>query len=404
MEGAGSPDIFVEWSVLWMITSAVERNVYVYTRENELYPNLFLLFASPAGGGKSIVLKKVIQIIKRAFHDRPNQRRLAYENMSGAAMVDVIRNKDTNIRQAFDQTTGKPYEYGGLSIVISDLQTLLTEYDRGLIATLTRLYDCEEYSEGRRTDSNNTFELENTYLTMIAGSPPDQIMDTVPEVAWGWGFMPRTIIIGSPATKPPSLFLERDRKHLAKLQSDITHDLQWLYTNAKGRIAFDSECQRLVGEFHDYGDKNQGGPPIPTHPRLLHYNTRRPAHLLKIIQTCVLDEYQGGKLIATAEHYNRAYELLITAESTIPEVFKSSGTGGDMGIIKEVFNRLDIHYRKHQKPFPHARVVALFLENVQSWRVEALIDTMVKQGLLEKKGQNMQNVYIPHDKDPFEGM
>lgn len=402
LEGAGSPPIYTSWTALWMISSAVERNVWTFTRGQPLYPNLYLLYAAPSGGGKSITLDVAGDIITRTFHAIPKQRRLAYENMTGPAMVDVIRDKDTNIRLAINPNSRKPEEYGGLSILISDLQTLLSEYDKGLVATLTRLYDCKRYSEGRRTSKDNTFELERTYLTMIAGTPPDQLMTTVPEAAWSWGLMPRFIIIGAPASKPDDLFANKNAQLMHKLELNIGEDLLWLAKNAKGQVNFDPEAKQLMQEFHEYGDKNQGGPPIPTHPRLAHYNTRRVGHMLKIIQNAVLDEYQGGPLLAKAEHYHRAFDMLTTAEATVPEVFKSAGAQGDMPIVVEIHSRCQLAYARRGKPIKHSQLHKLVCQYVQTWRAEQMIESMTKQGLLKKAVHEFENAYIPRTDDPFD--
>ena len=64
-----------------------------------------------------------------------------------------------------------------------------------------------------------------------------------------------------------------------------------------------------------------GQPPIPDHPKLIHYNTRRWAHLLKLTMVACVD--RSNDLRLEVEDFNRAMLWLLQAEKQMPLIFQT---------------------------------------------------------------------------------
>ena len=385
-EGQGSPWQFAHWTALWCLSVAVDRNVWVYTSERVLYPNLFLMAVSPAGLGKSSVLDMAEVLLMDTW---PEDHNLSSANMTGASFVDELRD---NIRTTMNPATGMMESHNSLNVLVSDLQTMLPVYDTDILAKLTRIYDCKSHSESRRGGKGaHTFKLDRTFITMLVGTTPAQLMELLPESGWSHGFMSRTILVFSDNAEMTSLFAVRDRKKLKGLYDDLSHDLQCI-RSIRGEFVFEDGAAAKADAFRMAGI--HGGDPIPSHPRLLHYSTRRMAHLLKLMQLSSLD--RDDELIILNEDYDRAYEWLIGAESLIPEIFKSTSGSGDAEIASDLHHELCVRYAKTGQPVPKGQLVRYLIGRTQAARAEPLIRSMIEGRYIKQQTVKGKGVcYVP---------
>ena len=72
---------------------------------------------------------------------------------------------------------------------------------------------------------------------------------------------------------------------------------------------------------------NLGEPPVPDHPKLIHYITRRRTHLYKLSMVASID--RSNALSLTQDDFNKALGWLIEAELTMPDIFKAGSTSVD---------------------------------------------------------------------------
>ena len=59
-----SPDLFIDWGFYSMISTALQRRVWLFPDTFTLYPNLFVLLVGPPAAGKSRVISQVSEHIK----------------------------------------------------------------------------------------------------------------------------------------------------------------------------------------------------------------------------------------------------------------------------------------------------------------------------------------------------
>ena len=385
-EGQGTPREFAVWTALWILSVAADRNVWVYTSERILYPNTFTMIVAPAGIGKSSVLDMAEDLIIETW---PDEKYLSSANMTGASLSDEIRDAQRSI---LNPQTNEMETYYSLNVLVSDFQTLLPQYDTEILARLTRIYDCKTYSESRRGGKGtHTFNLERTRISMLIGTTPSQLMELLPESGWSHGFMSRTMLIFSDDAKVTSLFKTRDRSSLKGLYDDLSHDLKHI-SQIQGEFIFEPEAASKADDFRMAGV--HGGDPIPSHPRLLHYSTRRMAHLLKLMQLSSLD--RSDDLIITSEDYDRAFDLLISAETQIPEIFKSINNSGDADIAADLHHELSIRYAKTSQPIPKRHLVRYLISRTQAARAEPLIRSMVEGKYIRQETVKGKGVcYVP---------
>src|SRR5690606_31986848 len=168
--------------------------------------------------------------------------------------------------------------------------------------TLTVIYDGHPNGELRRTRELN-FMRERPHLNVRAATTPPYLHNITPKVASHHGFISRVDLIFSGETIRRPLFDETQAD--VTLNNHLADDLRTI-GNLYGKMSFTEDAAEAISAWH-----MDHGPPQPDHPKLLHYNTRRTAHLLKLCM--VASAATSNELIITREHYETALDWLLEA-------------------------------------------------------------------------------------------
>ena len=158
-----------------------------------------------------------------------------------------------------------------------------------------------------------------------------------------------------------------------------------------GEMKFTPEAAEFVDDWYLGGQQ-----PLPNHPKLQHYNTRRTAHVLKLCQVACVNE--GNELVIKLEHVQRALDWLIDAETAIPDIFKAMYSGGDGKVMDEAWHMLFQYKARYNKGAPRTLLIEFLSRRVPSYNVERLIDLMEKAGMLRCVAQDGQLHYFAKDR------
>lgn len=370
--GKGTPVIYQEWAALWCVASAVERRVWVITKSEPLYPNLFIFIVGASGAGKSLSIKTCHRLVGSLG---PN--RLGASSMTSAYLASRIQHGE---RKYVNPITNQGETFYALNMISPELQVLIPAYDIDMLAKLTDLYDCGQYSEGRR-DEDNTFFTERTCMNLIAATTEVHLLGTFPEQAFGTGFMSRVVLVYAPPTERQSLFTNnRPTKEMVALEEALKHDLKIISQQA-GEFVFTPEAVRLLDEFYTYPG-NMGGPPVPDHPNLVRYCERRHANLEKMMMNYALDE--GDDLLLTEEHFYRAHALLIETEAAMPDIFKASVEGSDMDKANQLLYAMMKRYRASKLPIHEGQMQAWLSKRTTAYHAMQIVSMLIKSGKLRR--------------------
>lgn len=364
----------------------MERRLWIKTAIGNLYPHLYCLFVGPPGVGKTVLTHKVRTFLmeltdlqdKNSFH-------LAAASLTYASLIDDLQDAE---RRFFIKGLTDFVKYNSLTIVSNELGVLLPEYDPIMMSKLTDLYDAHSYSERRRGTGSN-FVIENPQIGLLAATTPSFLVDTLPPGAWDQGFLSRSMIIFSSQSLYRDLFFEVPVS--STLESDLTNDLRHIFS-LYGKMSFSAEAI----EFIQTWDKN-GRQPLPDHPKLIHYNTRRAAHLLKLSMVAAIADQDT--LTITREHVDTALGWLIEMEYFIPDIFKAMNNGGDSRVMEELWYHANMIYNTEKRAVSEGRLVAYLAERLPAYSVERVLQIMVKTGvLIEEATGNPGNFYVPRTK------
>lgn len=381
-ENKGSPALFRRWAGIFAVAAALERKVWVRTAKGILYPNLYVIKVGPPGAGKTLATATAHDLLSEL-----KEHHIAPTSMTKASLIDALAEAERRIIRP--QDTPSVVQFNSLTVMSDELGVLIPAYENDFMNVLTTIYDCRVYSETRRT-KNISIRIEAPQFNVIAATTPAYLNNLIPEGAWDQGFLSRTLLVYSGAEPPGDIWTipESDKK----LRADLIEDLKHI-GNLYGPMRFTEEAAEAYTQW-----VMQGGPPEPNHPKLIHYSTRRGAHLLKLCMIASIS--QSDTLIVTLDHYAEALDWLLEMEAAMEDIFKSMKTGGDMRIIEEAYHYAWTTYMKEKKPIMEHRLAHFVAERAPSHNVGRILEVMEKARILEKQFTSVGYAYVPKPRSP----
>lgn len=375
---SASPEIFRKWSAIYAVGAALERRVWVKTKNSLTYPNLYVVLVAPPGVGKSVAIEATSPLLA-ALEDH----HIGASSLTKAAMIDELKDA---VRR-FVRPGAQVVEFHSLALLSSELGVLIPEYDREFMATLTDLWDCFAYRERRRTKDLKIL-IEHTQLNMLAACTPAYLMSTLPEGAWDQGFLSRVMLIYSGEIILGDMFAENamheaDSAKLKRRLKELGH--QDFY----GQMTFTDEAKAVFSNWYLNGQE-----PRPEHPKLANYNTRRPRHLLKLCMIASANE--SSSLQIEQHHVEQALDWMVEAEFFMPDIFKAMKNGGDSKAIEDTWYHVyTIYMKEGKKDVKENRIIHFLQERVPAHSIMRVLETMVRSGMLVETNSVGGKTYRP---------
>jgi hypothetical protein len=365
-EALESPKIFRKWAAISVLAAAVEQKVYVISGGDKLHPNVYCALVGHPGTGKTRSIYKA-----RDYYLTLEKPHVAPTSLTGASMVDAL-----TARKRIVITPTGPLEYNSMYITADELSAFMSVYDQGAVGTMSAFYDPRAYGHERRVGELK-ITIKSPQLNIIVGTTPSNLLHYMPETAWEQGFTSRIMMVFSDERTIGDDFAQVD----TSLNSDLVHDI--------GRIS------GLVGQFtvtDDYRDlvntwRKLGEPPTISHPKLIHYCTRRRVHLYKLSMLSALD--RSDLLVLTRDDYNRAMNWMTEAEQTMPDIFKAGAGNADAKAMDEIYHFVLTMSAKG--PVPERKIVNFAKDHVPLHSIERVIQIMLMGGMLKVVKQDFRN-------------
>lgn len=302
----GSPAIYRRWTAISIMAAALRQNVWLRT-SGPVFPNLYIFLIGHPGVGKTRIISEGRRVAIKA--DGLN---IAPVSMTFASMVDALAEAKVEIIRQPQGTI----RYNSMYIAADELGTFMHKYEPEMIDGLSHFYDPNPYQQVRRT-ADIDIRIESPQINMIAGSTPKNFINFMPEKAWGQGFTSRIIMVFSDERFIIDDFADHGPSHTADFIADLKH-ISELY----GQFTVTQPYREAINTW-----RHAGEPPLPSHPRLLHYLTRRCMHLYKLSMISSID--RDDSLWLTRADFDNALTWLTEAELYMPDIFKAGATNAD---------------------------------------------------------------------------
>jgi hypothetical protein len=367
--GVKSPPAFRLWGAISTICAVLERRVWTTTVEGELFPNMYNILAGDPGSGKTLMVNRSCGLLRHV-----NGLFIAPDNPTKPTFLDSIEGS----MQTRNFKADLPLIYSAIYVASPELGVFLPPHDAQFVADLTHLYDNPEtYKAPRRT--TRSIDIDFPTVNILAAATPSLLNDILPEAAWSQGFSSRLVFVYGvkPSTIGRNMFARRaeiDYQPLIKHLQCFFHDLLGEFT-----------WEQLAQEAYN-GWINSGMEPVPDYGRLLHYVSRREVHLLKLSMVSAVSAMHG--LTITLHDFERAQEWLLTAERSMPDVFRAMVQKSDVQLLSDLhvyayglYTRTPIGERKELKEIEFVK----FLENKTTVeRIRPLIGLMESTGRIRR--------------------
>lgn len=342
----------------------LEQKVWIQT-SSPIYPNIYAFLIGHPGTGKTRTIRAAAQYTAEVpdFHTAP-------VSFTWASLVDaLIRAKRMLIR-----LPDSPLEYNTLTINADELGTFLHKYDKEMADGLSALYDPTPYGHERR-GNDIRIKIKSPQLNILCGSTPSNLMEVVPEGAWGQGLMSRVIMVFSDERIIGDDFAKVTRA----IDKDLAHDLRAI-NGLSGEFKVTEDYRNAVNNWRAAGE-----PVVPNHPKLIHYATRRRVHLYKLSMVAAID--RGDVLLLTVADFNRAMGWLLEAELSMPDIFKAGATNADAKAMDEIYHYVLVSNKRDAKGnslgVPEYKINNFARERVPIHSILRVIEIMERSGMIE---------------------
>lgn len=308
------PTSYHTWTGLALISSALQRKVYLRWGYETIYPNLYVVLVGPSGRtrkgtalniGKDIIQGMGIKTIAEAITRE-------------ALIKDIAQ----SLQSFNDPSTGSMSWHCSVTVISDELSVFLGQNDVQFLSHLTDWYDSRT-SWTYRTKGSGTDEIQGICMVLLGATAPDWIPSMLPMEAIGGGFTSRVIFVVEEKKRrsdPNQSMTEEE----VELRKKLIKDLERIH-NMKGHFEFSPEAKTFYEEWYiDYENKLDSGRAPISDPRFSGYLSRRATHLRKLAM-CISASHTDKRII-TKDDIERALRLLRTAEAQMPRAFGGVGT------------------------------------------------------------------------------
>lgn len=361
--GMESPDAFLFWSAIAALSAATRRNVWFNALGTTLYTNHYVILVAPPGQArKGPPIKAAQRIVTKAipdinYIDRTTTQRLPHDLAFRFYQVGQILQKS-------------PADANGF-LCAEELSAFLGNetFNKGIVQWLLDWWDCPA-KVTPKTLTHGILTLLNIHITLLGGTTPGMLADTLPSLLVSGGMLTRMITVQEGRTtkrnvwgNTPSDLVDAPLvNHLAYISQR-----QGIFTRSVGG---DKWMEHWYGQFRDY---------LESATTMQATNIeRKQAHIIKTTMMLALSENRDFEL--TEDLFERAEKIVSDLERNTPELVDTLSTPKEGKKIQLVLSTI-------RKNLPHVTRSDLLRKvspyGISGMELDSIIQTLVDQESIE---------------------
>ncbi len=306
--GFETTNLITFWTAVHGISATLKRSIKMHFGDG-LFPNFYVIIvAPPAVCHKSTALARFDKVENVMWDSIPNEAVRATEKpvpVRGKATPEQLFEAMKN-RTATTEDHGEIEGDANLIMRISELSVFISkaQYNQTLIDRITDFYDCkDEDTDG--TIARGGQKISRIFATLFGCTTPDAFKNSIPETAFGGGFMSRCTVVQEEATTRviPVPFYPSEGPE----RQELADRLRWIYQFKRGTYKLTEEAYDAYKEWYrvDAIDKRNK----IKEKRTDHRDGRKSDIILKLATILAVQRYDLVKEI-TLEDFETARKII----------------------------------------------------------------------------------------------
>jgi len=186
---------FIDWTYLWLVSSALQRKVWMGSLPDALFSNLYIVFVGPPGIGKSRAATRAENMM---LYDIPFLKTFPNITTREALIRLIAESTFTLTTREGDKVldyAGRPITIAAAPVFNDELGTLLDSRSSDLVNILIKGYDCGRIDYAVKHGEKKRDKADRTYVTILGCTTPAWIQDGVNEKLFKDGFISRLLFV-----------------------------------------------------------------------------------------------------------------------------------------------------------------------------------------------------------------
>lgn len=384
-----SPDLFIDWGFYSMISTALQRRVWLFPDSFTLYPNLFTLLIGPPAAGKSRVISQVSEFIRHPTLSRklPSNLKkkkvdiqpfypISADTITQEALIKFIIEECG--RDFYHKTPDKdkPIRSSHFSVgfLIEELGVLLRRNCENIVNMLNQLYDSRDFTY--KTKHQGTDAIKNVCVTILGGTTPSFIQTAFNAEIISQGFTSRVIMVYGDGPR----FLRQFPGISPEQEKSKQHIIDHLKRMEKvsGAVELSPECAEYHKHLYESGQITQQR--YNKDHRLDTYYGRKNVHLLKLSMIMHFMDNLDSMVVEKIS-MERALKFLAHTEIRMHEAYIASGRNS----LAEVQRRILEHLIIAAKPVTYKRLWLMFVDDLTKEELDQCLEFLLTTNQAKKR-------------------
>ena len=401
--GMESPTLFFVWNALWLLSTVLKREAWLRWYPNKLYPNLYvLLVAPPALCRKSSSMHIALNLLRDLPNCLPStvdSYKKSTQLITGKTTPEGLLTAMAPDQKVFIQRNpdGSPEKMikvdkgSQLALSVSELAVFLgkQQYNSGLVTLLTDLFDCKD-ADSEITRSNGNKPLKDIYVTLFGAITPDGMKMSIPEEAFGGGFMSRVVIAYQDT--PTKVYSIPKPMPNYPVWEDLRYKLAWIAMHAHGEYYLTPEAEL----FYDSWYRNWKAKMFSS-PDNQHKDNRLDSLILRVALLMRVQEYREGTdiTIENIQDARRLLEYTIHSGEHALEDIGATSYGKCYNAVRKYLTRRGAATRRELSQYMSSRgITALEITSVvEQLVVEGVISMTINGTNLDRSTASGKELY-----------